>query len=238
MRRVSLRRLGTLAVLVVAAVAPAAFGADAPAVVGQPAPVAVAPEAALARLRQGNARFVAGRPRARDLHAEVAATRAGQRPFAAILGCMDSRVPPETVFDQGLGDLFVVRVAGNVADPDVLGSLEYATAVAGARLILVLGHTACGAVKGACDRVALGNLTGLLLRLEPAVAASAGVAGEHSSTNHDYVDAVTRANVRLTARALVERSPVLAARVERGELAIRGAVYDLATGRVELLDTP
>ncbi len=198
--------------------------------------VALTAEQALARLRAGNERFVAGRPQTRALRAEVAATSRGQSPFAAVIGCMDSRVPPETVFDQGLGDLFVLRVAGNVASPDILGSLEYATEVVATRFILVLGHSSCGAVKGACDGVELGNLTGLLQRIEPAVAASASVPGEHSSKNHDYVDAVTVANVRQTMRDLVAQSPLIAARVERGEVAIRGAVYELSTGRVTFLD--
>jgi carbonic anhydrase len=200
------------------------------------APSAPTPQAAFERLRDGNARFVSGRLQSRDVRGEVATTSAGQKPFAAVLGCMDSRVPPETVFDQRLGDLFVVRVAGNVVNADELGSLEYATEVVGTPLILVLGHTACGAVKGACDHVELGNLTGLLQRIAPAVAASAAVPGEHTSKNHDFVDAVTIANVRQSMRELVEQSPVLKARVERGALAVRGGVYDLATGKVTFLD--
>ncbi len=217
------------------AVAPAAAADAASAVETQATQAAITPQAAVDRLREGNVRFVDGASRRRDLRAQQQATSAGQFPFAAVLSCMDSRVPPETVFDQGIGDIFTLRVAGNVANPDIIGSLEYATEVTGIRAIVVLGHTLCGAVKGACDRVELGQLTGLLRRIQPAVDEAQGVPGTHDSKNHAYVDTVTEANVRHTMRELTAGSPLIAARVARGDLLIRGAIYDLETGRVRFL---
>ena len=191
---------------------------------------AMKPAEALEQLKQGNGRFLAGAA-PRDLRAQVKATASGQYPFAAVLSCMDSRVPPEIVFDQGIGDLFVVRVAGNVADTDDLGSLEYATKVVGSKLILVMGHTSCGAVKGAIDDVKLGNLTFLLEKIHPAVKA----AGPGTTKDHAYVDRVAEANVRQTIREIREKSPIIRELADSGKIGLGGAMYDVATGKVTFL---
>ena len=196
----------------------------------------ISPDAALAHLRAGNERFVAGTTLRRDLAEQVRETASGQFPFAAVLSCIDSRVPPELVFDTGIGDIFVTRSAGNVLDDTLLGGLEFATKVAGARLIVVMGHTQCGAVKGACDGVQLGHLTQTLSLLAPALEASRDVAAPHDSKNADYVAHVTEANVRLTAKAMLAQSPVLRELVEAGRLKIVPAIYDVDTGRVKFLE--
>lgn len=194
----------------------------------------VSPQDAVRLLREGNARFVAGAMTNCDLRAQVSATAEGQYPFAAIVGCIDSRVPPEMVFDQEIGSLFVARVAGNFVNTDILGSLEFACAAAGARAIVVLGHTSCGAIKGAVDKVELGNLTAMLANLEPAVAA---VKHDGARTSKDYklVQKVADANVALTVAAITERSPVLAALVAEGKLVVVGAMHDIHTGEVSFL---
>jgi carbonic anhydrase len=193
---------------------------------------AMTPPQALARLREGNARFAQGRMLERDLLAQVHATAAGQYPFAAVLGCIDSRVSPELVFDQGIGDIFGARIAGNFASTDLIGSLEFATRLAGAKLIVVLGHTECGAIKGACDHAQLGSLTQTLSNLSPAVYATTDVPGERSSKNAAFVQAVTETNVRLTVQALTERSAVLRDLVDEGGLQVVGALHDVASGSV------
>lgn len=189
-------------------------------------------EEALAQLQEGNGRFVAGRPAERDLMQQVRQTRNGQSPFAAVLGCIDSRVPPELVFDQGIGDIFSVRVAGNFVNEDVLGSLEFACKVAGASLIVVLGHSHCGAVMGACDGVRLGHLTGMLGHLKPAVDAVPVSDGERTSENAAFVRRVAEKNVELSVAAIRARSPVLREMEDQGAIAVVGAMYDVASGVV------
>ena len=162
-------------------------------------------------------------------------TAAGQYPHAVILSCIDSRAPAELIFDAGLGDLFNARIAGNIADPDLVGSMEFACAVSGAKLVLVMGHTSCGAIKGACDKVELGNLTGLLEKIQPAVAAVQDVQGERNSKNTAFVEAVSEANVRLTVERIRELSPILREMESAGKIQIAGCVYDLKTGRVRFL---
>src|SRR5262245_36074250 len=198
---------------------------------------ATTPEQALARLKDGNARFVANRPVHCDLTTQVKESAGGQAPFAAILGCMDSRAPPELVFDQRLGDIFAVRIAGNFANPDIIGSLEFATEVAGAKLIAVLAHTDCGAVKGAIDDVHLGNLTGTLANIRPAVASAAKVAGAHDSSDANFVRTVTERNAQRAAAMLTTRSSVLAGLVSKGKLQIACAMHDVGTGAVAWLET-
>jgi carbonic anhydrase len=183
----------------------------------------------------GNARLLAGKTVNCDLLAQIAATAAGQAPFAAIVGCIDSRVPPELVFDQRLGSVFAARIAGNFVDTDIIGSLEYATKVVEAKLVMVLGHSDCGAIKGAIDNVQLGNLTATLANIRPAVEATTGVPGEHSSKNHALVQAVAETNARLAARMLLERSPVMSGLVDAGSLKVVAAMHDIGTGRVTLL---
>lgn len=189
-------------------------------------------EQALAALKDGNKRFTSGTMLRRDLMDQVRATAAGQYPFAVVLGCMDSRVPPELVFDQGIGDIFSCRIAGNFADTDIIGSIEYATEVAGAKLIVVLGHTECGAIRGACDGVRLGNLTQTLSNIAPAVAAVKDISDNRTAGNKAFVQRVADENVRLTVRAMTERSAVLRALVVGDRLKVVGAMHDVATGRV------
>lgn len=198
---------------------------------------ALTPDDVIQALRDGNARFLAGTPVERDLLAQVFQTGTGQYPMAAILGCIDSRVPHEIVFDKGVGDVFSARVAGNFVNTDILGSLEFATAVAGSKVIVVLGHTECGAVKGACDHIELGNLTATLANIQPAVyAVNDLVPGERSSANKAYVQAVADENVAMTVQNMVDRSPVLRRLVESGDLVVIGAMHDVATGRVSFMD--
>src|SRR5271169_3547773 len=170
----------------------------------------------------------------RDYLAEKRSSAAGQYPAAVILGCVDSRVPAEIIFDVGIGDTFNGRVAGNVVNDDLLGSMEFACAVSGAKLVLVLGHTACGAIKGAIDDVVLGNLTGLLARIKPAIAATK-FDGAKSSKNAAYVDAVARTNVVLVLAEIRRRSPILEELEKKGSIEIAGAMYDLTTGVVKFV---
>ncbi|MEI8145298.1 MAG: carbonic anhydrase [Alphaproteobacteria bacterium] len=196
---------------------------------------AVTPNEALTRLVDGNRRFVAGSTINCDLREQVKGTAHGQAPFATVLGCIDSRVPPELVFDQKVGDIFAARIAGNFADTDVPGSLEFATKVAGSKLIVVLGHTQCGAIKGAIDNVKLGNLTAMLTHFKPAVDAVTNIPGPRTSANHDLVDAVCERHARLTAELLLARSPVLKELVDGGQLRVVAALHNLDTGAVKLL---
>lgn len=190
------------------------------------------PEQALSALKQGNERFVSGKMLRRNLVAQVRETASGQYPFAVVLGCIDSRVPPELVFDQGIGDIFSPRIAGNFADTDIIGSIEFATKLSGAKLVVILGHTECGAVKGACDNVQLGNLTQTLSNIMPAVYAVKSVQDNRTSKNKAFVQKVADENVRLTVYALTERSAVLRDLVAANRLKILGAMHDVATGRV------
>jgi carbonic anhydrase len=192
---------------------------------------AMTPSAALERLKAGNARFAANEMKERDWSAKVVATASGQFPYAAILSCMDSRAPLEVVFDQGVGDVFGIRVGGNVVNDDELGSLEYALKV-GAKLIVVLGHTDCGAVKGAIDDVKLGKLTGLLAKIRPAVAA----AGCQSSKDGACVTKVAEMNVRQSMKEIRARSPYLRKDLDEGKVKLVGAMYDVATGKVTFLN--
>ena len=191
----------------------------------------ITPDQALDILKTGNTRFVAGKPLARNLKARVQTTALGQFPFASVVGCIDSRAAPEIVFDQSIGDLFVARVAGNTVNEDILGSLEYAAKVAGSRVIVVLGHTSCGAIKGACDDVKLGNLTTLLAKFKPAVAA-ATTTGERTSHNHAFVDEVTELNVKQVVQKIRADSPILKGLEDEGRIRIVGALYDTSSGKV------
>jgi carbonic anhydrase len=198
---------------------------------------AITPAGALTLLRSGNERFVANRQAQRDLLEQVQATSTGQYPFATILSCIDSRVSAELVFDQGVGDIFSVRVAGNIVNDDLLGSMEFACKLAGTKLILVLGHTSCGAVKGACDDARMGNLTTLLSKIKPAVQAVITPENpeERTSQNLSFVDQVAETNVRLTIENVRKLSPVLRMMEEDGEILISGAMYDIASGKVRFL---
>jgi len=199
---------------------------------------ALTPDKVLAELMAGNKRFVADQSLDRDIRANIKASSEGQFPSAVILSCLDSRVPVETVFDQCIGDIFVGRVAGNIENEDLLGSFEFATKAAGAKLIMVLGHEACGAVKGACDHVEMGNLTALLDKIKPAVEAVAKDFPEdqRNSKNTDFVNKVIEENVRMTVADIRKDSPVLAEMEKAGEIKIVGAIYSLKNGEVTLLD--
>lgn len=196
------------------------------------------PSSSLARLREGNARFVKNRQAERDLMLQVSETQGGQAPFATVLGCIDSRVPPELVFDQGVGDIFSCRVAGNLVNEDILGSIEFACKVAGSKLVVVLGHARCGAVMGACDHVDLGNLTTMLAKIQPAVEATIDPkeAELRNSANAEFVDAVGRNNVLHSVDIMRKNSEILRKMEEDGEIIIVPAYYQVASGVVEFLD--
>jgi carbonic anhydrase len=190
------------------------------------------PDQIMETMKQGNERFRAGKMSSHDYLAQKRATIAGQYPSAVILSCIDSRAPAEIILDARIGDTFNARVAGNISNDDLLGSLEFACAVAGAKVVLVMGHTACGAIKGAIDGAQLGNLTGLLNKIKPAVAAT-HYEGERTSKNGKFVDEVAKTNVGLTIAAIRERSNVLAGLERDGKIKIVGSMYHLAGGRVE-----
>lgn len=198
----------------------------------------ITPQAALEFLREGNERFVGNLLANRDLLQQANATRDGQWPFAAILSCMDSRTSAELIFDQGLGDIFSIRVAGNIVNTDVLGCMEFACRIAGSKLIVVLGHSACGAVKGACDHVELGNLTELLSKIQPAVYQETSVTdpSERNSGNKSFVANVARINVHRSVQAVIERSFILEQMIEAGTIGVVGGMHDLETGRVEFYE--
>ncbi len=192
------------------------------------------PEKSLQYLKEGNVRFQNNLKANRNLLEQVNDTSDGQFPFATILSCIDSRVSAELVFDQGLGDVFSVRIAGNFANEDILGSMEFACKLAGTKLVVVLGHTACGAVKGACDDAKLGNLTGMLAKIKPAVNAvtSPEDTSLRNSSNSEFVNNVSAKNVELTIDRIVKESGVLAEMQNKGEIMIIGAMYDIHSGTV------
>lgn len=192
------------------------------------------PQSALTALKEGNARFTAGSQVQRDLMKQVTQTSTGQYPFATVLSCIDSRVSSELIFDQGIGDIFSVRIAGNFANDDILGSMEFACKLAGTKLVVVLGHTACGAVKGACDHARLGNLTTLINKIEPAVEAVTEPQDEsqRTSANIDFVNEVAKKNVLMTIDNIRSSSQVLKDMEDDGEIQIIGGMYDIKTGEV------
>ena len=194
-----------------------------------------APDDAIARLKAGNERFTSGKSVNCDLMAQVKQTASNQSPYAAIVGCIDSRVPPELVFDQRIGDVFCARVAGNIVNTDIVGSLEYSTKVSGAKAIVILGHNFCGAIKSAVDDVKLGNITALLKNFKPALATLSKADGRRDSHNDPLVQKVAEANARLTAASLTKRSPIIKALVDAKELKIAAAMHDITTGKVTWL---
>jgi carbonic anhydrase len=200
------------------------------------AQAAITPAKALEMLKQGNERFASGQSIKRDYLAQVKQTSKGQYPFAAVVSCLDSRIPPAIVFDRGIGDLFVASVAGNFVNDDILGSLEFATRLSGARLIVILGHTECGAIKGACDAAQLGLLTATLANINPAVKAVQGDYTPRTSANADFVQAVAELNVQLTMETLRDRSVVLREMIDKGEIGLVGAMYDVSSGKVLFYD--
>jgi carbonic anhydrase len=197
---------------------------------------ALTPDKILGLLREGNARFSTGDLTSRDHSAQVRAAAHGQFPKAIVLSCVDSRVPVEDVFDLGIGDIFVARVAGNFENVDILGSMEFATKVSGAKLILVLGHEDCGAVKAAISQAELGNITEMLTNIQSAVALVTDYEGERTSGNDEFVHRVTEMNVRLTVDDIRKRSPIMKEMEDQEQLKIVGAVYDMSTGKVSFLE--
>lgn len=198
---------------------------------------AITPTMALDLLVEGNKRFVNNLKVNRNLLQQANETSDGQHPFAVILSCIDSRTSAELIFDQGLGDIFSVRIAGNIINEDILGSMEFGCKVAGAKIIVVLGHSKCGAVKGACDHVEMGNLTSLLAKLQPAVDAEKTTGENRSSQNAGFVEKVAALNVKKTVEAIPQRSPILKQMIEAGEIQIVGGMHDITTGMVSF-DTP
>ena len=196
------------------------------------------PSLALDALKDGNDRFLKGNQVTRNLNAQVDETSGGQYPFATVLHCIDSRVSAEHVFDQGIGDLFSIRIAGNFVNEDILGSMEFACKIAGTKVLVVLGHTACGAIKGACDHARLGNLTALINKLEPAVEAvdSPAEADLRNSSNIDFVNAVAAKNVQMTIDNIRSQSPILKEMEADGAIKIVGGMYDIATGNVNFYE--
>ncbi|MGA8876185.1 MAG: carbonic anhydrase family protein [Candidatus Korobacteraceae bacterium] len=193
------------------------------------------PERIIELAKIGNQRFVSGQPIQRNYERDIHDTKKAQYPAAIVLSCIDSRAPAEIIFDAGIGNIFNARVAGNVADPDMAGSMEFACKVSGSKLVLVMGHTNCGAVKGAIDKVQLGNLTQLVEKIYPAVEATSNFPGDKSSKNLEYVDAVAAKNVQLTVQDIRKISPILAELEQQKKIMIVGAMYSVKTGKVDFL---
>lgn len=198
----------------------------------------ITPRKAMEILEKGNDRFVNNLKANRNLLEQVNDTSEGQWPFATILSCIDSRTSAELIFDQGLGDVFSIRIAGNIVNTDILGSMEFACKVAGSKLIVVLGHTKCGAVKGACDRVEMGNLTELLSKLQPSVYAERETEeiDQRNSKNAIFVENVSSINVRRSVKSIIERSYIIEQMVENGEIGVVGAMYNIETGKVDFYE--
>ena len=228
-RRQTLGQLATLATLTGAAAS--ARAQESCAVFTPTTQAAITPDQALQRLKDGNQRFVAGRTVNCDLMKQVKETSKGQSPFAVVVGCIDSRVPPELVFDQRIGDIFAARVAGNFVNTDIIGSVEFATAAAGAKLVVILGHSECGAIKGAIDDVKLGNLTAMLANIKPSID-RLNYTGVRSSKDKDLVQRVADQNARDAAALLLSRSDVVRKLVTDGKVKVVSAMHDIGTGQI------
>lgn len=197
---------------------------------------AMTPAMALELLKDGNKRFVSNLKINRNLLQQADETSDGQHPVAVILSCIDSRTSAELIFDLGLGDVFSVRIAGNIINEDILGSMEFGCKVAGSKIIVVLGHTKCGAVKGACDHVEMGNLTQLLTKIRPAVDDEMTTTENRNSSNSEFVEKVSTINVKRTVKSIIERSPILKEMIENGEIEIIGGVHNITDGQVTFFD--
>ncbi len=193
----------------------------------------ISPEKAIEILKTGNERFVNNLKANRNLLQQVNETSDGQHPFAVILSCIDSRTSAELIFDQGLGDIFSIRIAGNILNEDILGSMEFACKIAGAKAVIVLGHSKCGAIKGACDNVEMGNLTALLTKIRPAVDDELTIKENRNANNSEFVEKVATINVKRTVKAIMERSPILKEMIESGAIGIVGGIHNITTGEVE-----
>jgi carbonic anhydrase len=197
---------------------------------------AISPSKALDLLKEGNRRFVNNLKINRNLLQQANETSDGQHPFAVILSCIDSRTSAELIFDQGLGDVFSVRIAGNIVNEDILGSMEFGCKVAGAKIIVVLGHTKCGAIKGACDNVELGNLTSLISKIKPAVDQETTTTENRTSSNANFVENVAELNVSLSVKNILLKSPIIAEMVKNDQIGIVGGVHDISTGEVKFFE--
>jgi carbonic anhydrase len=197
---------------------------------------AISPSRALDLLKEGNRRFVNNLKINRNLLQQANETSDGQHPFAVILSCIDSRTSAELIFDQGLGDVFSVRIAGNIVNEDILGSMEFGCKVAGAKIIVVLGHTKCGAIKGACDNVELGNLTSLISKIKPAVDQETVTSNNRTSSNASFVENVAELNVSLSVKNILLKSPIIAEMVKNDQIGIVGGVHDISTGEVKFFE--
>lgn len=197
---------------------------------------AITPAMALELLKDGNKRFVSNLKINRNLLQQANETSDGQHPVAVILSCIDSRTSAELIFDQGLGDVFSVRIAGNIINEDILGSMEFACKVAGSKIIVVLGHTKCGAIKGACDQVEMGNLTALLAKIKPAVDDEQTITENRNSSNSEFVEKVATINVKRTVQSIMERSPILKEMIEKGEIGIAGGLHNITDGQVTFFE--
>jgi len=197
---------------------------------------AITPSMAIDILKDGNNRFVNNLKINRNLLQQANETSDAQHPFAVILSCIDSRTSAELIFDQGLGDVFSIRIAGNILNEDILGSMEYGTKLSGAKMIVVLGHTKCGAIKGACDHVEMGNITSLLTKIRPAVDDEMTVTENRNSENEEFVEKVATINVKRTVKAVMERSPILRKMIKCGQIGIVGGIYDITSGIVTFYD--
>lgn len=190
------------------------------------------PQLAIQILKEGNARFVNNIKSHRNLLEQANETKSGQFPFAAILSCIDSRTSAELIFDQGLGDIFSIRIAGNILNKDILGSMEFACKIAGSKLIVVLGHTKCGAIEGACNNIRLGNITGLLRKIQPAIRKETKTRAGRDGSNRSFVKNVTEMNIRMVVKKVKEQSAILGKMEKEGQIRIIGGLYDLDTGQV------
>ncbi|MEY3056333.1 MAG: hypothetical protein RL548_834 [Bacteroidota bacterium] len=197
---------------------------------------AISPSKALDILKEGNRRFVNNLKINRNLLQQANETSDGQHPFAVILSCIDSRTSAELIFDQGLGDIFSARIAGNIVNEDILGSMEFGCKVAGAKIIVVLGHTKCGAIKGACDNVELGNLTSLISKIKPAVDQETVTSNNRTSSNASFVENVAELNVSLSVKNILLKSPIIAEMVKNDQIGIVGGVHDISTGEVKFFE--
>lgn len=197
---------------------------------------AMTPDTILQKFKDGNQRFLNGTLLHRDYMQQVKQTARGQHPYAIVVSCVDSRKPAEIIFDKGIGDMFNARVAGNFVNTDILGSIEFACKVSGAKLILVMGHTQCGAIKSACDHVQLGNITAMLKNIQPAVDSVKGFENQRNSKNPDFVQAVAKENVLLAQAKILRDSPIIREMVQKHQVLIVGCMYDLETGRVEFYE--
>lgn len=198
---------------------------------------ATTPQLALQHLKEGNQRFVDGKMMNRDFLTQASTTAPGQHPVVVVLNCIDSRTPPEIIFDQGIGDIFAARIAGNIQNDDILGSMEFGTQLSGAKLIAVIGHTSCGAIRGACNHAQLGHLTALLQKIQPAVTQAAKEQKTHDCADAAYIDQIATDNVLLVMKQIQARSPVLAKLLKEGKIGLVGGIQDLTTGKVTFFDS-